>query len=275
MDSSKGYARIESGYFRDFDRIAAECERLFEIKRAKVAAETADMSSWSQEQRERFQKAKRKFLRNLLNNDDLRRNPALVDFALHDDTFGLATSYLGTLPYLNRVDLLYSVPRDAGDKVASQLFHLDPEGLTQVKYFIHVFDVGDAEGPFTFIPADATRRILKEIRALRRTQHRPHVGRYTDEEIAAVGGGGEVVEIKGPRGAGVAIDTSRCLHLGSRVRPGAFRLCIYLQYCTTREVTNAFDIKRFKNDPFRYPAVKHSARTAVTSEVTAPHQTEA
>ncbi len=271
MDPRKGYASIEPGYFPAFDRIGATCERLFEIKRAKVAQEVADVSSWTGEQREKFQRAKRKFLRNLLNNDDLRRNPALVDFALDDATLGVATRYLGTLPHLHRVDMLYSVPRESDENVASQLFHLDPEGLTQVKFFLNVFDIGDAEGPFTFIPADATRRILKEIRVLRRTQGKPHVGRYTDEEIAAVGGSGEVVQIKGPRGAGVAIDTSRCLHLGSRVRPGTFRLCIYLQYCTTREATNAFDLKRFKGDAIRYLALKHSARPA-QAEVTAPHQ---
>jgi hypothetical protein len=274
MDSKKGYGRIEPTYFTNFDHIAAACERLFDIKRAKVEQEVAGMSSWAQRKRDKYQSAKRKFLRNLLSNDDLRRNPELVDFALEDATFGLATQYLGTLPYLNRVDLLYSVPREADDRVASQLFHLDPEGLTQVKFFINVFDIGEAEGPFTFIPADATREILKEIRVLRRTQGKPHVGRYSDEEIAAVGGRDAVIEIKGPRGAGVAIDTSRCLHLGSRVRPGAFRLCMYLQYCTTREATNAFDIKRFKRDPIRYLAVKHSARTAVSAEVTAPHQME-
>ena len=271
MDSTTGYARIEPGHFADFDRFTATCERLFEIKRAKVAQEAAGISS---KKREKYQNTKRKFLRNLLSNDDLRRNPELVDFALDDATFGLATRYLGTLPYLNRVDLLYSVPRQADDNVASQLFHLDPEGLTQVKFFINVFDIGDAEGPFTFIPADATRKILREIRVLRRRQGKPHVGRYSDEEIAAVGGRDAVIEIKGPRGAGVAIDTSRCLHLGSRVSPGAFRLCLYLQYCTTHEATNAFDIKRFKGDPIRYLAVKHSARTKVSAEVTAPHQME-
>ena len=271
MDPTKGYGRIEPGYFTHFDGIAAACERLFAIKRAKVAEQVAGMSS---KKREKYQNTKRTFLRNLLSNDDLRRNPELVDFALEDTTFGLATQYLGTLPYLNRVDLLYSVPRQADDNVTSQLFHLDPEGLTQVKFFINVFDIGDAEGPFTFIPADATRRILKEIRVLRRKHGKPHVGRYSDEEIAAVGGSDAVIEIKGPRGAGVAIDTSRCLHLGSRVRPGAFRLCLYLQYCTTHEATNAFDIKRFKGDPIRYLAVKHSARTTVSAEVTAPHQME-
>jgi hypothetical protein len=182
----------------------------------------------------------------------------LVDFALSDPVLGMATRYLGVVPYLCRVDLVYSLPRPSADNIASQLFHVDPEGLTQVKFFIHVYDVGEPEGPFTFIPADATARIIAAVRELRRSQGKPHSGRYLDEEIDAVGGTASIVRLQGPTGDGIAIDTSRCLHMGSRVRPGAFRLCLYLQYCTTAEQTNVFDVDRFKSDPVRYLAVKHS-----------------
>ena len=170
----------------------------------------------------------------------------------------MATRYLGGVPYLCRVDIVYSLPRPGGDNIASQLFHVDPEGLTQVKYFIHLYDVGEPEGPFTFIPADETTRILAAIRGLRRQQGKPHSGRYLDEEIDAVGGAGSIVRLKGPTGGGIAIDTSRCLHMGSRVQPGAFRLCLYLQYCTTPEQTNVFDVHRYRKDPVRHLAVKHS-----------------
>jgi hypothetical protein len=170
----------------------------------------------------------------------------------------MATRYLGVVPYLCRVDLVYSLPRPSSDNIASQLFHVDPEGLTQVKYFIHLYDVGEPEGPFTFIPADETARIIAAVRDLRRQQGKPHSGRYLDEEIDAVGGAGSIVRLQGPTGDGIAIDTSRCLHMGSRVRAGAFRLCLYLQYCTTAEQTNVFDVERYKSDPVRYLAVKHS-----------------
>ena len=155
------------------------------------------------------------------------------------------------------------------------MFHLDYEGVTQVKTFVHVFDVDEAHGPFTFIPADATARIVRDIRQLRRqgrTGQDVESRRYSDEEIAAVGGHDDIVTVKGPAGAGVAIDTSRCLHLGSRVRPGAFRLCLYLQYCTTRELGNAFDVERYRHDRVRHSAVQPSVASAGT-EVAAPHQT--
>jgi hypothetical protein len=155
--------------------------------------------------------------------------------------------------------------------VSSQLFHVDPEGLTQVKFFINVFDVGEGEGPFTFIPADETARIIYEVNLLRQQHGKQHAGRYLDDEISAVGADGSIVRVTGPRGSGVAVDTSRCLHLGSRVSPGSFRLCLYIQYCTTRERGNAFDVERYLNDPVRHLAVQHSVVSA-GGEVSAPHQ---
>jgi hypothetical protein len=270
MEPSRGYGLVSPGDFSDLDKIVGTCQKLFEEKRAAYEAHMAAAASTA-ERRQSQMGQKRQFLRNLLSNEDLHQHTELVDFALSDATLGVATKYLGSIPHLNRVDLLYSVPREGDDRISSQLFHVDPEGLSQVKFFINVYPTGDADGPFTFIPADDTARILKDIRRLRRQQGKPHIGRYTDEEVAAVGGAGTVVTVKGPAASGVAVDTSRCLHLGSRVQPGSFRLCLYVQYCTSREHGNVFDVARFRNDPVRYLAVSHS--TASTGlDVEAPHQ---
>jgi hypothetical protein len=258
MEPAKGYGLTSVDAFENFDAVVASARALFDTKKAEIDEEPAGFPTWSEHKRQKYLKRKERFLRNLLNDNDLHHNPALVDFALSDTVLGMATRYLGGVPYLCRVDIVYSLPRPGGDNIASQLFHVDPEGLTQVKFFIHLYDVGEAEGPFTFIPADETTRILAAIRALRRQQGKPHSGRYLDEEIDAVGGTDSIVRLKGPTGGGVAIDTSRCLHMGSRVQPGAFRLCLYLQYCTTPEQSNVFDVRRYTKDPVRYLAVKHS-----------------
>jgi len=259
MDPSKGYGLTAVEKFENFEAVLANARSIFEVKKAKIDRELAELPDWAEEEQQKYVMHKSKFLRNLLSDDDLRRNPTLLDFALTDAMLGMATRYLGTLPYLCRVDLVYSLPRPINGNIASQLFHVDPEGLSQVKFFIHVFDVGEPEGPFTFIPADETTRILAEIRALRRTQGKPHVGRYLDEEIEAVGGTSSIVRLQGPTGQGIAIDTSRCLHMGSRVQPGASRLCFCRQYCPTPQTSNEFDVRRFKKDPIRYLAVKHGA----------------
>ena len=255
MSANGGWGPVSFETFDGLDEALTICRQIFEKK--------YDALERGPERRAGESKgtlAKRQFLRNILLDDDLRRHPQLVDFALSDKALGIATSYLGTVPYLNRIDMLYSTPREGEDLIKSQLFHVDPEGLTQVKFFINVFDVGEPEGPFTFIPADDSTRILRDIRRLRRERGEPHVGRYTDEEVEAVGGGSAIVSLKGPRGSGVSIDTSRCLHLGSRVAPGAFRLVFYVQYCTTVENGNAFDLSRYRDRAVQSLAIERSAR---------------
>jgi hypothetical protein len=267
MSRDRGCLLLPPAHFADMPEVIATCRQLFQDKGGRVG----DSSTPTADSHLGGRRMKGDYLRNLLSNDDLRRYPRLVDFALSDAAMGMAASYLGTIPYLNRVDLLYSIARTGDDKVSSQLFHVDPEGLTQVKFFINVFDVGEGEGPFTFIPADDTARIIRDVNVLRQRQGQPHAGRYLDEEIGAVGATDAIVRVTGSQGSGVAVDTSRCLHMGSRVKPGSFRLCLYIQYCTTRERGNAFDTERYKGDRVRQFAVQHSIASA-GGEVSAPHQ---
>ena len=46
---------------------------------------------------------------------------------------------------------------------------------------------------------------------------------------------------------------------------------MYLQYCASLERGNVFDIERFRDDPIRHLAVKHSSKWA-GRDVAAPHQ---
>jgi hypothetical protein len=275
IDPRTGYSLLSLSTKGELGNVLATSRQLFEFKKEDIDERLSGFEHWTAERREKFLAQKRSFLRYLLDDDDLRQHPEIVDFALSDDLLGAATRYLGMVPYLSRVDLMYSLPRGSGDNIASQLFHLDHEGVTQLKAFIHLFDVGEHEGPFTFIPADATMRIVNDVRRLRKqrgSHHDVELRRYSDEEINAVGGTKDIVTVKGPTGTGVAVDTSRCLHLGSRVDEGSFRLCLYLQYCTTHELTNVYDAARFADDPVRYLAVKHSTEPGRARATDYTHQ---
>jgi len=255
LDPSRGYEIVSFDRIPEFAPVLATCRRVFEDKRVESRPE--GFESWPADRQAKFLSRKQSFFRYLLTDEDLRQHPELVEFALGDRTLGAATRYLGMVPYLSHVDLVYSLPRPGGN-IDSQLFHLDPEGLRQVKFFIQIFDVGEPQGPFSFIPADTAPRVLHDVAAWRKQRGVPASRRYSDEEVAAVGGDRALVTVQGPAGTAIAIDTSRCLHLGSRVAPGAFRLMLYLQYCTTREQTNAYDVSRFSGDEMRRLAVCHS-----------------
>jgi hypothetical protein len=256
MNRATGCALLPAGTLPGTDEILDKCRRLFERK--KPTFDEVDMTS---RKALREQRRKRSFLMNLLNDEDLRSSPELIDFALSDHVFSIVTNYLGTIPDLNRIDLVYSIPRlNPNEYVHSQLFHQDPEGLSQAKLFINVFDVAEAEGPLMFIPADDSERLVRAIRA----RHRANGGdvdmrRILDDEIDEAGGRGVILRLSGPAGTGSIVDTTRCLHAGSRVQPGSFRLLLFVQYCTSVEKANRFDAERFRSDPVRSLALKRYA----------------
>ena len=261
LDRRDGYVMLPPGSVANTDDIIAISLALFEEKQRQAEAEAAaagKSKKWA-------------FLRSTLTNQDLARNPKLIDFALSDSLLSLVTNYLGTIPHLNRIDLLYSVNHGGEEAISSQIYHLDPEGTRQAKLFMNLRDVGAAEGPFTFIPASETTRIVNSIKKSRPAETEMAAGRYLDEELAAVGGLDRAISVEGPKGSAGLVDTSRCLHFGSRVQPGTYRLCLYIQYCTSREHGNMFDASRYRHDPVRYLATINSARAPLTT-VAAPHQ---
>ena len=261
MDRNEGYALVDAAQLPGVDAIVPLAVALFEEKKRQL--ETGPSSE--------MHAKKWAFMRSVLTNTDLYQHPQLVDFALSDGMLSLVTNYLGTIPHLNRVDLLYSVAHGGEEAISSQIYHLDPEGRRQAKLFLNLRHVGPDEGPFTFIPAAETTRIVNAVKQRRSADEDMQMARYLDQELAAVNGFDKAISVMGGPGSGVLVDTSRCLHFGSRVKPGTYRLCLYIQYCSSREHGNLFDVSRYERDPVRHLATVNSRRAA-TSGVFAPHQ---
>jgi hypothetical protein len=253
MDRGEGYTIIQPGQLPGSEPVIRLAQQLFEEKKRKLEAAIGPDTA--------LHAKKWAFLRSVLTNQDLRENPELVDFALSD---GL----------LNRVDLLYSVSHGGEDVISSQIYHLDPEGRRQAKLFLNLRDIGPDEGPFTFIPAAASEQAMKAIKHTRSGDAEDAtlvMGRYLDDELARAGGLDKSISVMGKTGSAVLVDTSRCLHCGSRVKPGTYRLCLYIQYCSSREHGNLFDYSRHSADPVRYLATVNSRRST-NGDVSAPHQ---
>ena len=230
MPVDDGYALLPAGSLPGTSDIIDTCRRLFVEKKAMLEA-----NARTAEQAAREQRSKRSFLFNLLDDGDLRTNPELIDFALSDPLFSIVTNYFGTIPSLAGVNLIYSVPRLTPDEhISSQLFHRDPEGLTLAKVFLNIFDVDDAHGPFTFIPARQSERIVPAILRKRRQAGGWSRARYDDEEVRAQGGLDGVVRLLGPAGTAAIADTSRCSMRGAGFSLGTFG-CVFS--CSTARLT--------------------------------------
>jgi len=158
----------------------------------------------------------------------LDRSSPLLQFAVDPRVVSVAAHYLGVVPMLTMVTILASPPVP-GPSSGSQLFHSDWEDVRQVKVFVNCSNVAEENGPLTAVTAEASRRV-KEAVGYR--YGGPHF-RLRDDEVLPLLREGESQAFTGPVGAVVFIDTSSCLHLGSRVRDGAGeRLVAQFQYLT-------------------------------------------
>jgi hypothetical protein len=93
--------------------------------------------------------------------------------------------------------------------VSSQLFHGDRDHLQFVKFFVYLTDVSSGTGPHVFVRGSHRRRPPQLRRDIR----------FSDEEVAVHYPAGDVVEVLGPRGTIMAVDTSG-LHKGKPPETG-------------------------------------------------------
>jgi hypothetical protein len=145
-------------------------------------------------------------------------NP-FVAFAVQPAVLALLGRFYGEIPLLD--DVLLTLSRPTGKALAlSQLWHRDYDDTRTVKMFIYLTDVASSEdGPFTFIDGPSSDRLGTSLRSWR-----------DDDEIARRAPAGAAREMVASRLSVFMVETSRCLHMGSRVAPGHERLLYTASY---------------------------------------------
>lgn len=139
-------------------------------------------------------------------------NP-FVRFALQPAVIGVLARAFGELPQLDSVLLTLSRPT-GNDLAYSQLWHRDHDDVHTVKLFVYLSDVRDAsDGPFTFLPGPVSDRFGFALHS-----HR------ADAAILERAREDEFKVMIAPRLTTFMVETSRCLHMGSRMHPGHERL---------------------------------------------------
>jgi hypothetical protein len=160
--------------------------------------------------------------------DTLPASSPLLRLALDADVVATASYYLGMVPLLTGVTVLAS-PHVPGPPSGSQLFHSDWEDVRQVKMFVNCTPVEPQNGPLTGVTAAASRRVKKQV-----GYRYGGLGfRLSDDQVLPRVSPDEVGSFTGSPGTVTFIDTSSCLHYGSRLAPGAAeRLVVQFQYLT-------------------------------------------
>ena len=156
-----------------------------------------------------------------LTPDDLQADSPILRFALDSVLIGSIARYLGGIPILNFAMLGHS--QHVGDVGGSQLFHGDGETYSQVKVFVYLADVDEKNGPFTMVGAGNSELLA------RRLGYR-WGDRISDEVVGRMIAPSDVHSVTGPAGTVLFVDTSRCLHFGSRVLGPVPRSVLMYQY---------------------------------------------
>ena len=156
-------------------------------------------------------------------------------FALQPRLLSALARALGTVPQLDYVLLTLSVPGE-GPLSQSQLWHRDHDDTRTIKVFTYLTDVAaEGDGPFTFIEGPQSDRIGYTLRS-----------HLADEYVFSRLPPDSRSAMLAPALTTFAVETSRCLHMGSRVAPGHRRLLYTATYTTYPKLSgqspNAFSL---------------------------------
>ncbi len=132
--------------------------------------------------------------------------PGLEEFMVNPRMLEMVTCYLGEAPIIASANLYMSLPNDT--LIGSQRFHFDGESFRQIQFIFAITDVDEETGPFTLIPGDKADLINRIID--------PAQSRISDEEVYQIVDKADAIKLIGPAGSVWAVDSSRCLHYGSR-----------------------------------------------------------
>ncbi len=166
------------------------------------------------------------FYFNILDREDVKAMPELLDFALSDTMLDILSPYYGVLPELSHMALFVSgLFGDSGPNIGTQRMHWDNHDRAHVKMFCFLDAVTSADGPLTVLPADKSMWLRKKTGRLLGTHpikdEREFYRYFTDKDL---------VEIVGPPGTVAFVDTTRCMHFGSRTVGQGRRLAFVVHY---------------------------------------------
>lgn len=223
IPEGSAFARLDAGSVDVVrDAIALSLERLEDARKSGILGTLSRGKSY--------------LVRVPLEPRDLSLSSPLVRVALHPKLLAPTARYLGVVPVLREVVLLYSpndVPLENGgpkpDEYNSQFAHLDEPADRHMRTLLHVSDVTEDTGPFHAVPgqdSDAITTLLGRSR---------YQNRLSDEELLeagkrALGRAPEIRQALGPSGTVTFADSCRLWHFGSREGKKP-RLLLSIWYC--------------------------------------------
>lgn len=182
------------------------CDQLLDFSLTHPAIPTALVPDPSGSNNESiFNRENPQSIRHQFPAEALFENQAVQQLATDPYFFSIAQDYLGFNPVFDVMTMWWSAPTvdEQLQSRAAQLYHFDMDRLKFVKFFIYLTDVDTNTGPHCYVRGSHQRKpaaLLKDAR-------------ISDEEILEHYPTTELVELTGPAGTMLAVDT-RGFHKG-------------------------------------------------------------
>ena len=145
--------------------------------------------------------------------------------------------YLKSEPINDLVSMWWSTNFSSeASNEAAQMFHFDMDRIKFLKYFIYLTDVNTDSGPHIFIRGShksLPNKLKKD-------------GRFSDDEILNIYSQKDIIEIVGPKGTIVAVDT-RGLHKGKPLKD-LYRLIFQVEFSNSTFGMNYDKLQLNKSD---------------------------
>lgn len=193
----------------------------------------------------------------ILENQQFSDHPEIAEFSLSEPVLAAVTGYFGSVPQMSYMGLWLTRANEKANLFNSQLAHLDKPEVQILTLFINLSDVGSENGPFTFFPADVSRRICSVLGYQQRyftgADKSEASGRIDDATIGRLEPDAGTVSLQGVSGTAAFVDTSECLHYGSRCRKGE-RVQLVIRFMPKhrgRFSANPVLNERYATDPLR------------------------
>lgn len=154
------------------------------------------------------------FYFNLIDRKDVIENPQMLTFALSLPLLSIVAQYSKVMPELSHMAIFYSGLTTGGSEVkvrGTQVPHWDNHDRGHIKFFNFLDNVGENDGPLTVLPAEKSWWLRKKTG--RRFGTWPV---RNDAEFYRYFSGKDLIPIIGTAGTAAFVDTTRCLHFGSR-----------------------------------------------------------
>jgi hypothetical protein len=152
-------------------------------------------------------------------NQEILNCNALQELVFDYSLLKFAQEYLACKPILDLVAFWWSAPfNGVGKNAAAQMYHFDLDRIKFIKFFFYITDVDTDMGPHCYVKGshhDLPKQINRD-------------GRFEDDEIEAIYGKQNLIEIVGKKGSIIAVDT-RGFHKGKELLKGK-RLLFQIQF---------------------------------------------